>query len=88
MKNTNSPVDPEDDERIPGNRFGPETPLKWVLLPRPRHRRRPGGPSHWWVRVSDLLPPTPPEPPKRGPLPPPPDEGEPDTAAGQNTKDT
>jgi len=70
MKNTNCPVDPEDDESIPGNLFGPEKPPEYVWLPRPRHRRRPGGPTHWRVRVADLLP------NRRGPLPPPQDEGD------------
>ena len=52
-----------------------EEPPEYVLLLRPRHRRRPGGPTHWRVRVADLLPPPPPRPPKRGPLPPIKDEG-------------
>lgn len=89
MKNTNYPADPEDnDNRIPGNIFGPETPPEYAWQPRPRYRRRPGGPTHWRVRVADLLPPPPPpKPPKRGPLPPLRDDGTPDTATGLNTKE-
>ena len=75
MNDTNNSVGPEDDESIPGNLFGPEKPPEYVWLPRPRHRRRPGGPTHWRVRVSDLLPQPPPKSPKRGPLPPLKDEG-------------
>ena len=88
MKDTNDTIDPEDDERIPGNRFGPERPSEYVWVPRPRHRRRPGSPTDWRVRLSDLLPQPPPRPPKRGALPPLKDEGNQDNATRQNTKET
>jgi hypothetical protein len=70
------PKDGEIWEVMKGPLFTvPDHPPKYVWLPRPRHHRRPGGPTHWRVRVADLLPSPPPRPPKRGPLPPIKDEG-------------
>ncbi|MCX6929228.1 MAG: hypothetical protein NT154_39320 [Verrucomicrobia bacterium] len=62
-----------DDDRIPGNIFGPEKLREYTWMIRPRHRRRPGGPTLWRVKMADLLPPPPPPKRKRkpcGPLPP------------------